>query len=70
MSLKAFHIVFIVLSVALTLGFGVWAFTVKGLGADANGHRVWGVISFICCAGLLAYGICFFRKLTQLKATR
>jgi hypothetical protein len=70
MSLKAFHIVFIVLSMALTLGFGVWAFTVNGSGADATGHRVLGAISFVCCAGLLVYGFCFFRKLTQLKATR
>lgn len=69
MSLKAFHIVFIVLSVALTLGFGVWAFTMGASGVEATGNRIWGVISFVCCAGLLVYGICFFRKLTQLKAT-
>lgn len=70
MSLKAFHIVFIVLSVALMLGFGVWAFTVNGSGADERGNRLWGASSFVFSAGLLAYGFCFFRKLIQLEARR
>lgn len=69
MSLKTFHIVFIVLSVALTLGFGVWAFAAGVTGSDATLIRMLGVISFICCAGLLVYGICFFKKLARLKTT-
>ena len=67
MSLKVVHILFIILCVALTLAFGVWAFTTGIAAPDAFRNRVWGVISFACCAGLLVYGVCFFKKLSQLK---
>jgi uncharacterized membrane protein SirB2 len=68
-SLKAFHIVFIVLSVSLTIGFGWWATTGELSGTSATAIRAWGIASFVCAAGLLVYGVSFFKKLTQLKSS-
>ncbi len=62
MSLKAFHIFFIVVSVALCLGFGFWAtqdFARSGSGV----HLALGVGSFIGSILLAWYGVWFLRKL-------
>ena len=62
MSLKAFHIVFIAASIALALGFGVWA--VRDFAH--SGSRVMlalGVGSLIGSGLLAAYGVWFLRKL-------
>ena len=59
MSLKAFHMVFIVISVAFTTGFGVWALRVE------PNYRVWGVASLVVAAGLLVYGFLFLRKIQR-----
>ena len=62
MGLKAFHIFFIVVSLALCLGFGVWA--TKDFGQSGNWvHLALGVGSFIGSGGLVWYGIWFLRKL-------
>ena len=61
MSLKAFHIFFITLSVLLCIGFGAWC-----LGSDyAQGraaYTVAGAISFALGALLVAYEVVFLRK--------
>ena len=62
MSLKAFHIFFIIVSTLLALGFGVWA--VDDFGRSGS----WvilalGVGSFIASGGLVWYGLWFLRKL-------
>jgi hypothetical protein len=62
MSLKAFHIAFIVLSTLLSFGFGLWCL----LDSSARGNTLLlalGVFSFIADAGLIWYGIHFLRKL-------
>ncbi len=62
MSLKAFHIFFIILSTALAVGFGVWAtrdFSQSGSWV----HLALGVGSFIGSGVLVWYGIWFLRKL-------
>ncbi len=62
MSLKAFHIFFIVASIALCVGVGVWAtqdFARSGSGI----HLALGVGSFIGSLLLACYGVWFFRKL-------
>ncbi len=62
MSLKAFHIFFIVASTALCVGFGVWAtqdFARSGSGI----HLALGVGSFIGSLLLACYGVWFLRKL-------
>ncbi len=62
MSLKASHIVFIILSTALAVGLGVWAtrdFTQSGSWV----HLSLGVGSFIGSIVLVYYGVWFLRKL-------
>ena len=56
MSLKAFHIVFITLSTALAVGFGVWCLMV-------DGYLAMGVTSFATGGLLILYGGWFLRKL-------
>ena len=66
MSLKAFHIFFIVLSTALAVGFGVWAtrdFAQSGSGV----HLALGVASFIVSVLLACYGVWFLRKLKHVS---
>ena len=63
MSLKAFHIFFIVVSIALCVGFGVWAtqdFARSGSWVNLS----LGVGSFIGSILLACYGVWFLRKLT------
>ena len=62
MSLKAFHIFFIVLSTLLALAFGVWGvddFNRSG----SRVHLALGVGSFLASGALVWYGIWFLRKL-------
>ena len=65
MSLKAFHIFFIILSTLLALAFGVWA--VDDFGRSASrAHLALGVASFIASGVLVWYGVWFLRKLKHL----
>lgn len=61
MSLKAFHVFFITVSVLLCLGFGAWC-----LNSDATQGRtaytVAGYISFVLGVALVAYEIVFLKK--------
>jgi hypothetical protein len=54
MSLKLFHIVFISLSMVLSLGFGVWGLF--------NGQVALGGVSLAASAGLVVYGNYFLAK--------
>jgi hypothetical protein len=54
MSLKWFHIVFITLSVLLSIGFGVWGLF--------NQHVALGIASLAVSAGLCVYGTYFLQK--------
>lgn len=58
MSLKWFHIVFVSLSMLVSLGFGVWAFF--------NQHVLLGVASLGASAGLVVYGNYFIGKARRL----
>ena len=58
MSLKSFHIVFIALACALTLGFGAWC-----LASDL--YPALGVTSFATGGLLIVYGGWFLRKLRK-----
>ena len=62
MNLKAFHLLFIVLSAALAVVFGVWAL------GQQNGatYLATAVASFVLGAGLLAYGVWFVRKMRRI----
>ena len=62
MSLKSFHIVFIILSTALALAFGVWA--ARDYGESRNWiHLALGIASFAASGVLAVYGVWFLRKL-------
>ena len=58
MSLKWFHIVFISLSVLLSLWFGVWGLF--------NQQIALGIVSLVASVGLVLYGNYFMSKLRKL----
>ena len=62
MSLKAFHIVFVVVCTVFTVGFGIWAIWQYRIQGD-----VWliacGVLSLCGTVALIVYGRWFLRKL-------
>ncbi len=62
MSLKAFHIFFIVASTALCLGFRVWSIQ-DFARSGSSVHLALGVGSFIASILLACYGVWFLRKL-------
>jgi len=65
MSLKAFHIVFIVFSTLLAIGVGswcVWVNLVEGVQIYLDGA----IASFACAVGLVIYGFWFYRKMKRL----
>jgi len=62
MSLKAFHLVFVAVSVMLGLGFGAWAIADYRRSGSA-GSLCWGVGSLAGTAALIVYGRWFLRKL-------
>lgn len=66
MSLKGFHIVFIVFSTALALGCGAWCIWVD-LVQDAPVYLVGAIASFASAVALIAYGIWFYRKMKRLR---
>lgn len=60
MSLRAFHIVFVILSTMLSIFFAVWAF---GFAADRTGIiTVLGVIGILGTVGMPVYGVYFYKK--------
>lgn len=59
MSLKYFHILFILISVMTMVGFGLWALFVNGLPA---GFQIMGGVSLLGGIGLVIYGIRFLKK--------
>ncbi|MBL9154871.1 MAG: hypothetical protein JNK37_20490 [Verrucomicrobiales bacterium] len=59
MSLKHFHVLFIVLAALFCLAFGAWALLVAGQGAEVRGMGIFSII----LGGILAYyGAYFFKK--------
>ncbi len=66
MSLKAFHIFFIVMSIAITVGFGVWA-TLDFAQSGSWVHLSLGMGSFVASVALAVYGVWFLRKLKHVS---
>ena len=62
MSLKAFHVVFIVCSILLAVGFGIWEIVSYSRTASTS-QLIMGLVSFAVAAALVVYGIRFVRKL-------
>lgn len=67
MSLKAFHIIFVVASTLLTFGFAAWAVVQYLNGAGTGGLLALGIGSFACGIGLIVYGRYFLRKLRNVS---
>jgi hypothetical protein len=65
MSLKGFHIVFIVFSTLLALAIGAWCIWVN-LVEGAPVYLAGAVASFIVAVALILYGVWFYRKMKRL----
>jgi membrane protein implicated in regulation of membrane protease activity len=61
MSLRAFHLLFIALSVILTVFFAVWS-AGQYQTAHSAGFALTGVVSLACGVALTVYGTAFQRK--------
>jgi hypothetical protein len=67
MSLKAFHILFILCSTALCVVFGVWALR-QYAGSDGSGADLaLGISSLLLSGVLVGYGKYFLRKLKHIS---
>ena len=65
MSLKGFHIVFIVFSTLLALALGGWCIWVD-LVEGAQVYLGGAIASFSAAVALIVYGIWFYRKMKRL----
>ena len=66
MSLKAFHLVFIILSILFTLMFGVWGVVNHG-SSEKTGELVLGILSLVGTVGLSVYLRYFLKKLKHVS---
>lgn len=62
MSLKNFHLLFIILAVIITAGFGLWCFFTEA-GSKVTGSWAMGLVSLAAAVGLVIYGVKFLKKL-------
>lgn len=65
MSLKAFHIFFIAISIVLAIGFGIWQANVY-LNSRGIGQLIAAAASFLVAAGLVVYCVRFLKKLKHI----
>jgi DNA-binding transcriptional regulator of glucitol operon len=66
MSLKTFHIVFIILSVALCLFFAVWQIDSYNHGGNFL-TLISIILGFLTASGLLVYGKMFLKKFSHIN---
>ena len=66
MSLKAFHIFFVVVATLATVGFGGWAGW-RAMHGGPSGYTLVAVGSALFAVILVVYGIWFLRKLKHLS---
>ncbi|MDX1643571.1 MAG: hypothetical protein R3244_04335 [Thermoanaerobaculia bacterium] len=66
MSLKAFHILFIALSIVLSAGLGAWGVE-SYLSQGSRGGLAFGVVFFLTGAALLVYGVKFLQKMREIE---
>jgi hypothetical protein len=69
MSLKAFHIVFIIFSTLLALGTSIWCMWVN-LVAGAPVYLAGAIASLVIAIALMVYGFWFWRKMKRLRIIR
>ncbi|MDE2009718.1 MAG: hypothetical protein KGJ09_06525 [Candidatus Omnitrophica bacterium] len=58
MGIKNIHVLLIVISILLSVGFGFWAVF--------HNYAVWGYLSFIIAAVLIVYCVQFIKKMKTL----
>ncbi len=61
MSLKAFHLVFIIASIALAIGFGIWLAN-NYFSEGGAAYFVGAILSFAAAVGLVFYERYFLKK--------
>jgi len=66
MSLKAFHVIFITASIAVSLFLGIWSF-LSYQTTHATSDLVYVICSAIAVVALLWYGKYFLRKLKHIS---
>jgi hypothetical protein len=66
MSLKAFHVFFVIVSTLCALGFGAWA--LQDYARTGKGSiLVLGILGFAAALALVWYGLWFLRKLKNVS---
>ena len=66
MSLKGFHIVFITFSALLAIVCGAWCLRVNA-DAGAPVYLAGAIVCFAAAAGLVVYGVWFWKKMKRLR---
>jgi hypothetical protein len=66
MSLKAFHIVFVIFSTLLALGIAVWCVWIN-LVEGTPIYLAGAIASFAAAIALIVYGIWFYKKMKRLR---
>jgi hypothetical protein len=66
MSLKGFHIVFIIFSTLLALGVGLWCVWVD-LVEGTPIYLAGAIAAFVTAVALIIYGVWFYRKMKRLR---
>jgi hypothetical protein len=66
MSLRGFHIVFIIFSTLLAVGIGAWCVWVD-LVEGAPIYLAGAICSFVVAVALVVYGVWFYRKMKRLR---
>lgn len=66
MSLKAFHIVFVVVSTLFALGFGVWSLLAYRAGAPFH-YLLFAVAAWLAALSLVVYGGWFLKKMKDVS---
>jgi hypothetical protein len=69
LSLKTFHIVFMVLASALTALFGLWALREYNRSSEGGGYLAMVIGAGLCFVLLLVYGKWFLHKIKDNKLT-
>ncbi len=66
MSLKAFHIFFIIVSILLAIGFAAWEVNNYLLSGNVL-QLLGGIVAVLAAIGLTLYGIRFMKKLKHVR---
>ena len=68
MSLKSFHIIFILISTLFAIFFGYWCYNEWALFQDSI-YLFYSLIGVILCVCLLSYGKWFLKEISEINAS-